>query len=635
MAEEIIPDPEARRLYLSLRPRTLQGKLAEVWDWVYEQSNFFRIHLSAFVIIPLILSGIFYASNGQYHVRYIDSLFLCYSAMTGTGLATLNLSNITGFQQAFLRSECGYLYWELNRKLDSEKGESPKIETSEISAPSNIWRHDFDINTPPMRPPGIETSNISAVGDIWRHNHVSTATMRPPGIDVPADSDNVPRNDHHMTDGVLSSSPSALSVELPPISPTQSALTWHQPDVDIRVRQRRPQLDVPRRTGQPTIHNVLEPRRDSRRRSMMRSMSTITVRGPFSPDAPGAQAKHQGLGGFPGPLELIHKAVKSFTPKTYRKIYRTMTLQTMNTVEVAGVKAVRTGRNSDIDMWSLPDEEVEKLAGLDDHEEIRQCLLRPAAFDTEIMTIRADLGLPVFEDLPVGVRVVGGLFQGIAVRASGLTFVPIGELAPAVQFLYVVMMYIAVYPVGLCIRATNVYEEKSLGIFEVDEGELTDDLRSMGVAQGLGRYLGWHMRHQMTVDIWWLVWGIMLVAIIERGNIMNAEKPYIALFPIIFELVSAFAGIGLSLGWPGDNFSLVGTMRPLSKLVIIVIMYATLFEVSSLPFLTVFDARIRGRHRGLPVAVDRAILFPDELVTGSDRKATMDASTMKDVPAPA
>lgn len=53
-------------------------------------------------MVPLALSGIFYGSNGQFHIRYIDSLFLCYSAMTDTGLATVNLSTLTTWQQIIL-----------------------------------------------------------------------------------------------------------------------------------------------------------------------------------------------------------------------------------------------------------------------------------------------------------------------------------------------------------------------------------------------------------------------------------------------------------------------------------------------------------------------------------------------------
>ena len=82
----------------------------------------------------------------------------------------------------------------------------------------------------------------------------------------------------------------------------------------------------------------------------------------------------------------------------------------------------------------------------------------------------------------------------------------------------------------------------------------------------------------------------------------------------VFELVSAFGGIGLTLGIPTENYAFSGAFGPLSKLVVIVIM-------------------VRGRHRGLPVAIDRAsksflpwacadmpmlilslVLLPDDLV---------------------
>ena len=56
--------------------------------------NFFRIHLLFFTITPIILSAIFYAANGGssgnansdatglQKVTYVDSLFVCFSAMT-------------------------------------------------------------------------------------------------------------------------------------------------------------------------------------------------------------------------------------------------------------------------------------------------------------------------------------------------------------------------------------------------------------------------------------------------------------------------------------------------------------------------------------------------------------------------
>lgn len=59
-----------------------------------------------------------------------------------------------------------------------------------------------------------------------------------------------------------------------------------------------------------------------------------------------------------------------------------------------------------------------------------------------------DIGLPAYETLPKANKVVEGLFQGLAARASGFAIAPLASLAPAIQFLYVVMMYIAIYPVG-------------------------------------------------------------------------------------------------------------------------------------------------------------------------------------------
>jgi Trk-type K+ transport system membrane component len=68
---------------------------------------------------------------------------------------------------------------------------------------------------------------------------------------------------------------------------------------------------------------------------------------------------------------------------------------------------------------------------------------------------------------------------------------------------------------------------------------------------------------------------------------------------LVFEMVSAFGGIGLTLGIPTENFSFSGSFKPLSKLIVCIIM-------------------LRGRHRGLPVAIDRASAFlcfePKEVV---------------------
>ncbi|KAJ8516990.1 hypothetical protein ONZ45_g5757 [Pleurotus djamor] len=223
-----------------------------------------------------------------------------------------------------------------------------------------------------------------------------------------------------------------------------------------------------------------------------------------------------------------------------------------------------------------------------------------------------NLGLPAFEAVGGGPRVIAGLFQGLAARASGFSIVPLANFAPAIQFLYAVMMYIAVYPVAMSIRSTNVYEERSLGVFEApvdDEDEEPTNLEALPPRERVGKYLDWHLRRQVSNDIWWLVWAVFFIAIIERGQIMDEDKKWFDLFRVLFELVSAFGGIGLTLGVPYDNFSFCGAMKPLSKLIIIVIM-------------------VRGRHRGLPLAVDRAIMLPTELNRQKEKAAAAATATV-------
>lgn len=73
--------------------------------------NFYRVHVLYFIFTILLASVILWGSgaNGNsnneeahFALSYIDALFLCSSAMTNTGLNTVNLSSITAFQQSIL-----------------------------------------------------------------------------------------------------------------------------------------------------------------------------------------------------------------------------------------------------------------------------------------------------------------------------------------------------------------------------------------------------------------------------------------------------------------------------------------------------------------------------------------------------
>ena len=200
-----------------------------------------------------------------------------------------------------------------------------------------------------------------------------------------------------------------------------------------------------------------------------------------------------------------------------------------------------------------------------------------------IFFIILDLNDPVVTSLAPGYRVLDGWFQAASTRTAGFSCVNLAALHPAIQVSYLVMMYISVFPIAISVRRTNVYEEKSLGIYAGDEEE-DEEGRS---------YVGQHLRRQLSFDLWYIFLGLFIISIVEGGRLQNTNEYAFTVFSVLFEIVSAYGTVGLSLGYPTINASLSAEFAVLSKLVIAAMM-------------------IRGRHRGLPYALDRAILLPSE-----------------------
>ncbi|OCK91161.1 potassium transport protein TRK1/TRK2 [Cenococcum geophilum 1.58] len=198
-----------------------------------------------------------------------------------------------------------------------------------------------------------------------------------------------------------------------------------------------------------------------------------------------------------------------------------------------------------------------------------------------IFFIILDLNDSTVTSLKPGIRFLDGLFQAASTRTAGFSVVSIAALHPAIQVSYLIMMYISVYPIAISMRQTNVYEEKSLGVW----GSEDDDKPSS--------YLGAHLRRQLSFDLWFVFLGFFLIAIIEGNRLENRNDYAFTLFSVLFEIVSAYGTVGLSLGYPGINASFSAEFKVLSKLIMI-------------------SMQIRGRHRGLPYALDRAILLPSE-----------------------
>ncbi|KAJ3474394.1 hypothetical protein NLG97_g9866 [Lecanicillium saksenae] len=194
-----------------------------------------------------------------------------------------------------------------------------------------------------------------------------------------------------------------------------------------------------------------------------------------------------------------------------------------------------------------------------------------------------DLGKEPISQLPLHNRVVVGLFQAASTRTAGFSAVNLGDLHPAMPVMYMIMMYISVFPIAISIRRTNVYEEKSLGVYDNHEEGAEQEASALS-------YVGTHLRRQLSFDLWFVFLGFFILCISEGPKIQDKRFD---VFSVLFEAVSAYGTVGLSMGAEGINASLCSQFTVVGKLVIIAL-------------------QIRGRHRGLPYGLDKAVLLPSE-----------------------
>lgn len=99
-----------------------------------------------------------------------------------------------------------------------------------------------------------------------------------------------------------------------------------------------------------------------------------------------------------------------------------------------------------------------------------------------------------------------------------------------------------------------------------------------------------HLRGQLSHDIWSIAAALLLITLIETSHSIADPRTY-SVFTILFEVVSGYTNIGLSVGLPNSSLSFSGGLYTGSKIIMILMM-------------------IRGRHRGLPVALDHSVKLP-------------------------
>eukprot|EP00475_Leptophrys_vorax_P007322 TRINITY_DN14635_c0_g1_i3.p3 TRINITY_DN14635_c0_g1~~TRINITY_DN14635_c0_g1_i3.p3 ORF type:complete len:179 (+),score=2.32 TRINITY_DN14635_c0_g1_i3:815-1351(+) len=151
-------------------------------------------------------------------------------------------------------------------------------------------------------------------------------------------------------------------------------------------------------------------------------------------------------------------------------------------------------------------------------------------------------------------------------------------------------MYVAVYPVFLTRQSSReqreVYGREDIAVLreDIEEGVLDASVWAQG-------------KRLVARDSVYLFASTFLVLAVQGGDFTSDPANW-TVFKVIFEIISAYGNVGLSLGnsCPSSNpnctdappYSFSGTWSPLSKLLIVLVM-------------------LLGRHRGLPDDIDAAL----------------------------
>jgi len=117
--------------------------------------------------------------------------------------------------------------------------------------------------------------------------------------------------------------------------------------------------------------------RDPLQPLLMRGITIDSTQNGPSSRVLGMENKYQGLGGFPGPLQVMHGVAKCFAPSAYRKFRRSMTLPSTTTLDFNG-SIVKSSRNSNFRTDTLSEEQLEEIGGVEYRAVNLLCYLIPA-----------------------------------------------------------------------------------------------------------------------------------------------------------------------------------------------------------------------------------------------------------------
>ncbi|KAH6623862.1 hypothetical protein F5144DRAFT_595959 [Chaetomium tenue] len=615
--------------------------------------NFITIHYAYFIIGCLVSSVIFWgSSNPARSISYTDSLFLVVSAMTESGLNTVNLSQMTTWQQTLLLlliifgSSIWVSIWTVVARKHVFEQRFHDIVRAERTRRAN---HPGGASSPPRIDRFLSCRRASTKTLPPVRTETVPDTTRGGDVAALAVDAKAPRGKSPSPDRI------AFANTPNPVDAVSTAAQHHprENQATRRTLGREGGSNPDQKDDEFSMHQLLAGKSGGRNSQFhgltteererlggceYQALRVLSVIVPvyfilwqllgclalgawINNNLPGPPLengiKPWWLGIFNGVSAFNNWGMSLLDANMIPFQNSTFVLLTMGLLILAGITAYPVFLR--LIVWSLRRLltlliKEDEYTGLKDT--LKFILRYPRRVYTNLFAARPtwwlvgfellNLHNPAIQHIPPRSRVLDGLFQAL------------------------------VYPVVITMRHSNVYEERSLGIYTEDEVPTTDPEKattasihshrrhrgnsSSSMLAALGRvishaftlhgvgarapppsnqgaeshinFITQQIHGQLAHDIWWLVLAILVIVTINTDRFL-ADPVRFSVFNVIFEVVSAYGCVGISVGAPGADYSFSGAWHPASKLVLCAVM-------------------LRGRHRGLPVALDRAVRLPRE-----------------------
>lgn len=161
------------------------------------------------------------------------------------------------------------------------------------------------------------------------------------------------------------------------------------------------------------------------------------------------------------------------------------------------------------------------------------------------------------QEYSAGEKIMGGMFQSVTSRTAGFSSVDQASLAPASKLVTVLLMFIGASPAGTGggIKTTTA-AVVFLMLLSIVKGREDVTLRNKRMNQQI-------VLRALAISILSIIFialAVLILSIIEQDSPITVEE-------ILFETVSAFGTVGLSLGG-------TAVFAPASKVVLILTMFA-------------------------------------------------------------